>query len=248
MTNYRTDLKVDEIGRVVSVGDGIARVYGLNEIQAGEMVEFASGVKGIALNLENEIFILPTPLNFVLLFILPTPLNFVLLFILPTPLNFVLLFLPTPLSLSPRQKRRREESPPPAVDQAEEGPLEEPTPEPEEGPADEEYQAEGEEETDGEEADDTEEAQPRGSSPDTSDYERESGWDNLTPEQRSILRRGDKRNRAFLTFDPSSPSSSSEGSNRGEFLTFDPPSASSSSEGENSEGTGGGSWGDDEWE
>jgi len=39
---------------VVSVGDGIARVYGLNEIQAGEMVEFASGVKGIALNLENE--------------------------------------------------------------------------------------------------------------------------------------------------------------------------------------------------
>ncbi|KAJ1681628.1 hypothetical protein LUZ63_018147 [Rhynchospora breviuscula] len=52
--NYYTDLKVDEIGRVVSVGDGIARVYGLNEIQAGEMVEFASGVKGIALNLENE--------------------------------------------------------------------------------------------------------------------------------------------------------------------------------------------------
>ncbi|KAF3954865.1 hypothetical protein CMV_019845 [Castanea mollissima] len=38
----------------VSVGDGIARVYGLNEIQAREMVEFASGVKGIALNLENE--------------------------------------------------------------------------------------------------------------------------------------------------------------------------------------------------
>ncbi|KAF7150793.1 hypothetical protein RHSIM_Rhsim02G0069000 [Rhododendron simsii] len=45
---------VDEIGRVVSVRDGIAHVYELNEIQAGEMVEFASGVKGIALNLENE--------------------------------------------------------------------------------------------------------------------------------------------------------------------------------------------------
>nr|YP_009400336.1 ATP synthase F1 subunit 1 [Stratiotes aloides]ANY30779.1 ATPase subunit 1 [Stratiotes aloides]ARX11209.1 ATP synthase F1 subunit 1 [Stratiotes aloides] len=43
-----------EIGRVISVGDGIARVYGLKEIQAGEMVEFSSGVKGIALNLENE--------------------------------------------------------------------------------------------------------------------------------------------------------------------------------------------------
>ncbi|GKV53046.1 hypothetical protein SLEP1_g59595 [Rubroshorea leprosula] len=54
ITNFYTNLKVDEIGRVVSVGDGIARVYGLNEIQAGEMVEFASGVKGIALNLENE--------------------------------------------------------------------------------------------------------------------------------------------------------------------------------------------------
>lgn len=47
-------IEFSEIGRVVSVGDGIARVYGLNEIQAGEMVEFASGVKGIALNLENE--------------------------------------------------------------------------------------------------------------------------------------------------------------------------------------------------
>ncbi|KAI8022114.1 hypothetical protein LOK49_LG03G00147 [Camellia lanceoleosa] len=48
------NFQVDEIGRVVSVGDGIACVYGLNEIQAWEMVEFASGVKGIALNLENE--------------------------------------------------------------------------------------------------------------------------------------------------------------------------------------------------
>ncbi|KAF4348348.1 hypothetical protein F8388_005380 (mitochondrion) [Cannabis sativa] len=54
ISNFYTNFQVDEIGRVVSVGDGIARVYGLNEIQAGEMVEFASGVKGIALNLENE--------------------------------------------------------------------------------------------------------------------------------------------------------------------------------------------------
>ncbi|KAK2350256.1 V-type proton ATPase subunit B [Trifolium repens] len=54
ITNFYTNFQVDEIGRVVSVGDGIARVYGLNEIQAGELVEFASGVKGIALNLENE--------------------------------------------------------------------------------------------------------------------------------------------------------------------------------------------------
>ncbi|KAL0545870.1 hypothetical protein IC582_015766 [Cucumis melo] len=54
ITNFKMSLKVDEMGRVLSVGDGIARVYGLKEIQVGEMVEFASGVKGIALNLEND--------------------------------------------------------------------------------------------------------------------------------------------------------------------------------------------------
>jgi F-type H+-transporting ATPase subunit alpha len=54
ISNYYTKLEVNEIGRVVSVGDGIARVYGLNKIQAGEMVEFANAVKGMALNLENE--------------------------------------------------------------------------------------------------------------------------------------------------------------------------------------------------
>ena len=47
-------LNVDQVGRVLSIGDGIARVYGLNKIQAGEMVEFASGVKGMALNLESD--------------------------------------------------------------------------------------------------------------------------------------------------------------------------------------------------
>ncbi|KAL3734725.1 hypothetical protein ACJRO7_023982 [Eucalyptus globulus] len=54
ITNLYRNFQVDEIGRVISVGDGIACVYGLKEIQAGEMVEFANGVKGIALNLENE--------------------------------------------------------------------------------------------------------------------------------------------------------------------------------------------------
>nr|ACI95886.1 ATP synthase F1 subunit alpha [Isoetes engelmannii]ACK38299.1 ATP synthase F1 subunit alpha [Isoetes engelmannii] len=54
ITNYHTKLEVDEIGRVVSVGDGIARVYGLNRIQAGELVEFAGGAKGMALNLETD--------------------------------------------------------------------------------------------------------------------------------------------------------------------------------------------------
>jgi proton translocating ATP synthase F1 alpha subunit len=51
--NY-SKLHIDEIGRVLSIGDGIARVYGLQKIQAGEMVEFASGVKGMALNLESD--------------------------------------------------------------------------------------------------------------------------------------------------------------------------------------------------
>lgn len=47
-------LNIDEIGRVLSIGDGIARIYGLSKIQAGEMVEFQSGVKGMALNLESD--------------------------------------------------------------------------------------------------------------------------------------------------------------------------------------------------
>ena len=61
---YCTNPQVDEISRVISVGDGIAGVYGLNSIQAGSMVEFSGGVKGlevldflgkvIALNLEND--------------------------------------------------------------------------------------------------------------------------------------------------------------------------------------------------
>ena len=45
---------INETGKVISIGDGIARVFGLNKVQAGEMVEFASGVKGMALNLEAD--------------------------------------------------------------------------------------------------------------------------------------------------------------------------------------------------
>ena len=46
--------EISEVGQVLSVGDGIARVYGLDNVQAGEMVEFSAGVKGMALNLEND--------------------------------------------------------------------------------------------------------------------------------------------------------------------------------------------------
>ena len=46
--------EVSEVGQVLSVGDGIARVYGLDNVQAGEMIEFPGGVKGMALNLEQD--------------------------------------------------------------------------------------------------------------------------------------------------------------------------------------------------
>ncbi|WFE73939.1 F0F1 ATP synthase subunit alpha [Roseinatronobacter sp. S2] len=52
--NFGQDVEVAEIGRVLSVGDGIARVHGLDNVQAGEMVEFPGGVRGMALNLEAD--------------------------------------------------------------------------------------------------------------------------------------------------------------------------------------------------
>ena len=52
--NFGKDAQVSEIGQVLSVGDGIARVYGLDNVQAGEMVEFPGGVRGMALNLETD--------------------------------------------------------------------------------------------------------------------------------------------------------------------------------------------------
>ncbi len=52
--NFDQDAQVSEIGQVLSVGDGIARVYGLDNAQAGEMLEFSNGIKGMALNLETD--------------------------------------------------------------------------------------------------------------------------------------------------------------------------------------------------
>jgi len=52
--NFGSEAEVSEVGQVLSVGDGIARVYGLDNVQAGEMVEFPGGIKGMALNLEND--------------------------------------------------------------------------------------------------------------------------------------------------------------------------------------------------
>ncbi|MBT5751436.1 MAG: F0F1 ATP synthase subunit alpha [Rhodospirillaceae bacterium] len=52
--NFDAEADVAEVGQVLSVGDGIARIYGLDNVQAGEMVEFPGGVKGMALNLESD--------------------------------------------------------------------------------------------------------------------------------------------------------------------------------------------------
>src|SRR3954452_22178370 len=52
--NFGKEAEVSEVGQVLSVGDGIARVYGLDNVQAGEMVEFHGGIRGMALNLEVD--------------------------------------------------------------------------------------------------------------------------------------------------------------------------------------------------
>merc|ERR1719453_1794780 len=54
ITNFAEQQEVQEVGRVLTVADGIARIYGLRSVKAGEMVEFSSGLKGMALNLETD--------------------------------------------------------------------------------------------------------------------------------------------------------------------------------------------------
>ena len=54
IANFGSEADVAEVGQVLSIGDGIARIYGLDQVQAGEMVEFPNGVRGMALNLESD--------------------------------------------------------------------------------------------------------------------------------------------------------------------------------------------------
>jgi F-type H+-transporting ATPase subunit alpha len=54
IANFGAEAEIAEVGRVLSVGDGIARAYGLDDVQAGEMVEFEDGTRGMALNLEED--------------------------------------------------------------------------------------------------------------------------------------------------------------------------------------------------
>jgi F-type H+/Na+-transporting ATPase subunit alpha len=54
LSGFKTETQLEEIGTVLQIGDGIARVFGLNSVQAGELVEFENGLRGIALNLEED--------------------------------------------------------------------------------------------------------------------------------------------------------------------------------------------------
>jgi len=54
LTNFNASADLEEVGSVLQVGDGIARVYGLNNVRSGELVEFETGVQAIALNLEED--------------------------------------------------------------------------------------------------------------------------------------------------------------------------------------------------
>jgi len=52
--NFETRLQVDEVGTVLTIGDGVSRIFGLKNVQAGELVEFDTGTKGMVLNLETN--------------------------------------------------------------------------------------------------------------------------------------------------------------------------------------------------
>src|SRR6187431_1683884 len=54
IASFGTEAEVSETGQVLSVGDGIARIHGLDNVQAGEMVEFSNGIQGMALNLQAD--------------------------------------------------------------------------------------------------------------------------------------------------------------------------------------------------
>ena len=54
LSGFKTEAQLEEIGTVLQVGDGIARIYGLTNAQSGELVEFENEVKGVVLNLEED--------------------------------------------------------------------------------------------------------------------------------------------------------------------------------------------------
>jgi F-type H+-transporting ATPase subunit alpha len=53
ISNFRSETELEEVGTVLQIGDGIARIYGLTKVQSGELIEFANGTQAIVLNLEE---------------------------------------------------------------------------------------------------------------------------------------------------------------------------------------------------
>jgi len=53
LSNHKTEAELEEVGTVLQVGDGVARIYGLKSVQAGELLKFENGVEALALNLED---------------------------------------------------------------------------------------------------------------------------------------------------------------------------------------------------
>ena len=54
LSGFKSEAELEEVGSVLQVGDGIARIYGLTKVQSGELVEFESGLRGIVMNLEED--------------------------------------------------------------------------------------------------------------------------------------------------------------------------------------------------
>src|SRR5437763_15552110 len=52
--NYESKVSVDEVGTIISLGDGIARIHGLDKVMAGELLDFGHGLAGLAMNLEED--------------------------------------------------------------------------------------------------------------------------------------------------------------------------------------------------
>ena len=54
LANVKTEAELEEIGTVLQIGDGVARIYGLTQVESGELIEFESGLNGLVLNLEED--------------------------------------------------------------------------------------------------------------------------------------------------------------------------------------------------
>ncbi|MEY4594881.1 MAG: hypothetical protein RIQ47_1291, partial [Bacteroidota bacterium] len=54
LAGFKTEKELEEVGTVLQVGDGIARIYGLTRVQSGELIEFENGLRGVVLNLEED--------------------------------------------------------------------------------------------------------------------------------------------------------------------------------------------------